>query len=63
MNTKDSLDTQTRSPEDMTEAERRAEIEALEAKRRRLTMILNGSVEQYEKESGKRYPTHRPKRG
>ncbi len=63
MNTNDSLDTQTKKPDEMTEAERRAEIEALELRRRRLTMVLNESVEQYEKESGKRYPTHRPKRG
>ena len=63
MNTNDSLDTQTKKPDEMTEAERRAEIEALELRRRRLTMVLNESIEQDEKESGKRYPTHRPKRG
>lgn len=62
MNTS-SPDIQTKRPDEMTEEERRAEIEALEAKRRRLTMILNESVDQYEKESGRRYPTHRPKRG
>lgn len=63
MNTKVSPEIGTKRPEEMTEAERRAEIEALEGRRRRLVMVLNESVAQYEKESGRRYPTHRPKRG
>ena len=63
MNTNNTLDMQTKRPDEMTPEERRAEIEALELRRRRLTLILNESVDQYEKESGRRYPTHRPKRG
>lgn len=62
MNTSNSLNTQAKLPEDMTAEERAAEIKALERRRRTLTMTLNDAVAEYEKASGRCYPTRRPKR-